>query len=60
MRSHRAVATGVLVAALTGCSSVGDADRNQTDPPTVTVLGTTVDSDAPVPTLGSAISTERD
>ncbi len=48
------------MAALMGCSSAGDADRDQTDPPTATVLGTTVDSDAPVPTLGSAVSTERD
>lgn len=60
MRCHRAVVTGILVAALMGCSSAGDADRDQTDPPTATVLGTTVDSDAPVPTLGSAVSTERD
>lgn len=60
MRSSRVVAAGVLAAVLTGCSSAGEADKDQTDPPTATVLGTAVDSDAPVPTLGSAVSTERD
>jgi hypothetical protein len=59
MRTSRVVVAGVLAVFLAACSITGEADDDQTDPPPVTVLGTTVDSDAPVPTLGSAVSTER-
>ncbi len=50
----------VLAAALcAGCTSDGGAELDPDTQPDVTVMGTSIDEDQPVPTLGSAISTER-
>jgi hypothetical protein len=51
------VVVGLVVAVSCGEHNDADDSNNPTD---VTVLGTTVDSGRPQPTIGSAVSTERD
>lgn len=61
MRRCPLLVPAVLLTAglVTGCSSDGGAELDPDTQPDVTVMGTSTDQDQPVPTLGSAISTER-
>jgi hypothetical protein len=57
--SWRSVVVVVGLLAAVSCGEQSDADDSN-QPPVVTVLGTNVDSERPQPTIGSAVSTERD
>lgn len=58
--SGRSVVISVLVVIVGVSCGVGGEGGDSNKQPEVTVLGTTVDPGAPQPTLGSAVSTERD
>lgn len=57
--SWRSILVAVAVVTSVSCGERGDADDSNNQPD-VTVLGTTVDTGQPKPTIGSAVSTERD
>lgn len=58
--SGPAIVIAVLLLIVGVSCGVGGDDVDSNKQPEVTVLGTTVDPGAPQPTLGSAVSTERD
>ncbi len=54
----RSILVLAIVAVASSCGL--DASQDPGNQPNVTVLGTSVDSGQPSPTLGSAVSTERE
>ena len=58
--SGRSIVISVLLVIVGVSCGFGGEDGDSNKQPAVTVLGTTVDPGQPQPTLGSAVSTERD